>query len=334
MSGEGWAIFALPPGSRDLGSPDVWERSLNRSRRRREAAAARRANRKKCAVPTALIAATLIVPAGHVAKAQEPVATSAVGTGDLKIGSKGPAVAAAQRALGIPADGVFGRQTRGAVRTFQRAHGLLVDGVIGPVTGGALGTRGAGGGAGVSTTSALQRALGVAADGEYGPITRAAVRRFQAAHGLGVDGVAGPQTLGALGLPANVTLGERGATGGGGGGSALAAARSVIGTPYALGGEGPGTFDCSGLTQWAMGQAGVTLPRTSYSQWTVGTPVSRASIQAGDLVFFNANGPGASHVGIAASNATVVSATSHGVREHSISGSYWGAHYLGARRVG
>ena len=30
MSGEGWAIFALPPGSRDLGSPDVWERSLYR----------------------------------------------------------------------------------------------------------------------------------------------------------------------------------------------------------------------------------------------------------------------------------------------------------------
>ena len=333
MSGEGWAIFALPPGSRDLGSPDLWERSLNRSLRRREAAAARRANRKKCAVPTALIAATLIVPAGHVARAQEPVATSAVGAGDLKIGSRGPAVAAAQRALGIPADGVFGRQTRGAVRAFQRAHGLLVDGVIGPVTGGALGTRG--GGSGGSTTSALQRALGVAADGEYGPITRAAVRRFQSTRGLAVDGVAGPQTLGALGLPANVTLGESGAGGGGGGGSsALAAARSVIGTPYALGGEGPGTFDCSGLTQWAMRQAGVTLPRTSYSQWTVGTAVNRAAIQAGDLVFFNANGPGASHVGIAASNATVVSATSHGVREHSISGSYWGAHYLGARRVG
>lgn len=331
MSGEGWAIFALPPGSRDLGSPDVWERSLNRSLRRREMAAARRANRKKCAVPAALVAATLIVPTGQVARAQETVSTSAVGAGDLKIGSRGPAVAAAQRALGIPADGVFGRQTRRAVRTFQRAHGLLVDGVIGPVTGGALGTRGAGGG---STTSALQRALGVAADGEYGPITRAAVRRFQAAHGLGVDGVAGPQTLGALGLPANVTLGERGAGGGGGGGSALAAARSMIGTPYAWGGEGPGAFDCSGLTQWAMRQAGVTLPRTSYTQWGVGTPVSRAAVQAGDLVFFNANGPGASHVGIAASNSTAISATSHGVREHAISDAYWGSHYLGARRVG
>ena len=83
-----------------------------------------------------------------------------------------------------------------------------------------------------------------------------------------------------------------------------------------------------------MGQAGVTLPRTSFSQFGVGTPVSRAAIQAGDLVFFNAAGPGASHVGIAASNATVISATTHGVIEHQISGIYWGAHYIGARRVG
>ena len=152
MSGEGWAIFALPPGRRDLGSPELWERSLDRSRRRREMAAARRANRKKCAVPTALITATLIVPAGQVARAQDTVATSPVGAGDLKIGSRGPAVAAAQRALGIPADGVFGRQTRRAVRTFQRAHGLLVDGVIGPVTRGALGT-----GSASAATSAASR---------------------------------------------------------------------------------------------------------------------------------------------------------------------------------
>jgi peptidoglycan DL-endopeptidase CwlO len=91
--------------------------------------------------------------------------------------------------------------------------------------------------------------------------------------------------------------------------------------------------DCSGLLVYAFKQAGVTLPRTSFQQWNVGAPVSRANVQAGDLVFFNANGPGASHVGIATSNSTAISATSHGVMEHSLGGSYWGNHYIGARRV-
>jgi peptidoglycan DL-endopeptidase CwlO len=61
--------------------------------------------------------------------------------------------------------------------------------------------------------------------------------------------------------------------------------------------------------------------------------VNRSAIQAGDLVFFNTDGGGASHVGIATSNSTVISATTHGVMEHSISGTYWGSHYIGARRV-
>jgi cell wall-associated NlpC family hydrolase len=121
---------------------------------------------------------------------------------------------------------------------------------------------------------------------------------------------------------------------GGGGGSAIAAARSQIGARYVLGGTGGGGFDCSGLTQWAMAQAGITLPRTSFQQFGVGTPVSRAAIVAGDLVFFNTDGTGPSHVGIATSNASVISATTHGVMEHAIDGAYWGAHYVGARRVG
>ena len=38
-------------------------------------------------------------------------------------------------------------------------------------------------------------------------------------------------------------------------------------------------------------------------------------------------------VGIATSNSTMISATSHGVMETAISDSYWGSHYVGARRV-
>jgi cell wall-associated NlpC family hydrolase len=327
-----WGLLAQPPGERDLGRVELWDWSQERSLRRRELAAARRPVLSKSKVSVALLAATLAAPAAQVAAAQgTAAAASSVSGGYLQLGSRGPAVAAAQAALGIPADGIFGPQTHAAVLAFQRAHGLEVDGVIGPITQGALGGASSSG----SITMALQRALGVAADGEYGPITRAAVRAFQASHGLVVDGIAGPQTLGALGLPANVTLGlPRASAPSAGAGAAVAAARSMLGVPYAYGGNGPGHFDCSGLTVFALRAAGVALPRTSYSQFNVGTPVPRSSIQAGDLVFFDTDGSGASHVGIATSNWMVISATvSAGVVEHSISGPYWGVRYVGARRV-
>ena len=331
---DGWAIFALPPGRRDLGSHELWERSLTRSKLRRQREAARRAN-----VPTArkvgfaLAATAILTPSVQTATAQQTVATAA-STGMLKKGSKGPAVVAVQQALGIPADGIFGRQTRRAVRQFQATHGLEVDGIVGPMTRAALqgrdsGTTVNGPKPSRAVTLALQQKLGVSVDGVFGPQTRAAVKAFQARNGLEVDGVVGPATMAALGISGSSSP----TTTGGGGGSALSVVRSQIGTPYVLGGTQPGGFDCSGLLVYAFKQVGISLPRTSYQQWNVGTPVSRANVQAGDLVFFNANGPGASHVGIATSNSTAISATSHGVMEHSLGGSYWGSHYLGARRL-
>ena len=117
------------------------------------------------------------------------------------------------------------------------------------------------------------------------------MRRFQASHGLAVDGVAGPATLGALGHLRSRGRRRR-VVRVASGSAAAAAVRSKLGQPYAYGGTGDGGWDCSGLVQWAMAQAGVTVPRTSFDQFGVGTPVDRASIQAGDLVFFNADGPG------------------------------------------
>ena len=293
---DGWAIRSQPPGRRDLGSTELWERSLARSQRRREYAALRRTpayRKKRALVSAALMTATVLAPAHDAARAQGTEVTDA-SAGMLKLGSRGPEVAAMQRALGISADGIFGHQTKRAVTAFQAAHGLEVDGIVGPITRGALVGGGGGGGGGVrsklppATTIAVQRALGISADGVFGHQTRRAVKAFQAAHGLEVDGVVGPVTLGALGIS-----GAAAPVGGGGGAAgAVAAARTQAGKPYALGGVGPSSFDCSGLTQWAMAQVGIQLPRTSFEQASAGVHVDRAAIQAGDLVFFDANGPG------------------------------------------
>src|SRR3954454_17353814 len=138
---DGWAIRVDPPGVRDLGCPELWSRSLARSQRRRAAAAARAGLRKGTGakVGTALVAATLVAPAAHVAQAQTTGTGVTATTTLLKKGSRGPAVAAAQQALGISADGVFGRQTRRAAIGVQSAHGLAADGVMGPATAAALG---------------------------------------------------------------------------------------------------------------------------------------------------------------------------------------------------
>jgi cell wall-associated NlpC family hydrolase len=81
------------------------------------------------------------------------------------------------------------------------------------------------------------------------------------------------------------------------------------GKPYVWAGSGPSGFDCSGLTQFAYKAAGITLPRTSKAQATVGTPVARAALQPGDLVFFYSP---ISHVGIYIGNGQMVNAPSSG----------------------
>ena len=90
---------------------------------------------------------------------------------------------------------------------------------------------------------------------------------------------------------------------------ALNTALAQQGKPYAWGGSGPNSFDCSGLTSFTYKAAGISLPRTSKAQAGVGAPVARNALQPGDLVFFYSP---VSHVGIYIGDGLMVHAPTAG----------------------
>jgi cell wall-associated NlpC family hydrolase len=110
---------------------------------------------------------------------------------------------------------------------------------------------------------------------------------------------------------------------------AVQSAESQIGVPYVWGGESPGRgFDCSGLTQWAWGRAGVSLPRTAAAQYAAIPHIPLSDLQPGDLVFWGYGG--ISHVGMYVGNGDVVDApqTGEDVQIQPI----WGNGLVGAGR--
>ncbi len=119
---------------------------------------------------------------------------------------------------------------------------------------------------------------------------------------------------------ATTSTGGGSPTGGGGGFTpppnssgaavAIAAARSEIGTTYVWGTATPGvSFDCSGLTSWAWGQAGVYLPHSSTMQAAMTPDVSYSDLQPGDLVFFYSP---ISHVGLYIGGGQMIDASHSG----------------------
>jgi cell wall-associated NlpC family hydrolase len=109
------------------------------------------------------------------------------------------------------------------------------------------------------------------------------------------------------------------------------------GVPYRLGGADPAGFDCSGLVQYVFAQYGLSVPRVVEQQYEVGDSIRPSDIKPGDLIFFNTKriGDGASHVGIAIGQDSFVHApnSSGVVRIETLSSSYWGSRYVGARRI-
>ncbi len=109
---------------------------------------------------------------------------------------------------------------------------------------------------------------------------------------------------------------------------ALRAAQVQLGKPYRYGAEGPGSFDCSGLTMWSFKKAGVNLPRSSRTQASIGRAVSWDELQPGDLIFYYSP---VSHVGIYAGGGKMINAPQTGdvVRYSKVSSRA----FVGARRL-
>jgi len=115
----------------------------------------------------------------------------------------------------------------------------------------------------------------------------------------------------------------------------VATALSFRGTPYRNGGSDPTGFDCSGFTQWVFAQHGIALPREVEQQFKIGEKIKQDDLKPGDLVFFQTESRGASHVGIFVADDQFVHApSSRGVvRVEYITSAYWDRRFVGARRV-
>ena len=114
---------------------------------------------------------------------------------------------------------------------------------------------------------------------------------------------------------------------------AVAFALAQRGKPYRWGAQGPGGFDCSGLTWAAWRAAGVSIPRTAAGQ-LVGLPRAKGRLQPGDLLIYASRGPSRRHVAMVAGGGRMVEALGRGVpvRQVSLRRGWLGAVRPGAGR--
>jgi cell wall-associated NlpC family hydrolase len=92
-------------------------------------------------------------------------------------------------------------------------------------------------------------------------------------------------------------------------GKVLKFAYDALGSPYVFGADGPGTYDCSGLTLAAYRQVGISLPHSARRQLAQGPQVPRSDLMPGDLVYFYSD---VHHVGIYIGNGKVIHAPQPG----------------------
>lgn len=180
-------------------------------------------------------------------------------------------------------------------------------------------------------------------DGVFGPKTLSAVQDYQRSNGISSPagnyfGVAGPSTLGSLGLSSgsgsssnSSSTAVAGVSTSSSASGVISTAKSLTGSPYVWGGTTPGGFDCSGFIQYAFAQNGESIPRTVSQMWNAGSYVSSPS--TGDIVFFETR-TGPSHAGIYVGNNQFIHAgSSTGVTISSLSNPYWSSNYMGAKSL-
>ncbi|HBW17533.1 MAG TPA: NlpC/P60 family protein [Actinobacteria bacterium] len=115
----------------------------------------------------------------------------------------------------------------------------------------------------------------------------------------------------------------------------LTAALSRVGKPYVWGAAGPDAFDCSGLVQWSMRQAGLVMPRVAADQAQTGPLIPLSDLRPGDLLFYHTD-PTAptsiSHVAIYLGNGLMEQAPEPGMDVQVVPADF-GAEFAGAVEV-
>ncbi|MGD8189680.1 NlpC/P60 family protein [Brevibacillus ginsengisoli] len=116
--------------------------------------------------------------------------------------------------------------------------------------------------------------------------------------------------------------------------SLLEIVQPLLNTPYVLGGTTPDGFDCSGFTSYVYKQLGVTLPRTSEDQFTVGQDVPRDQLQPGDLLFYDSLKKGKiSHVAMYIGDGMIIHANGEIVKYEKVANMDKIYPYYGAKRM-
>jgi cell wall-associated NlpC family hydrolase len=107
------------------------------------------------------------------------------------------------------------------------------------------------------------------------------------------------------------------------------------GVRYRTGGNTKSGVDCSGFTVAVYSAVyGIALPRVSRDQYRISRKISTTELQEGDLVFFNTNGSGVSHVGVyLGHNKFIHASVSRGVMVNDLFEPYYLKRYYGAGRI-